>query len=496
MQNHQNNRIRKSFRLASIAIFPALLLVTGCGDGSGKSNLESGLSKLSKGDYNGAAKRLEISVRQFPDNATAWCNLGIVQLKLGLTEDAALSFKKAIDLDPSNQAPLEFLAQALIRMGKLDDARAALTKAGDFSPNSPRISAAIGVVEFHAGQNEMADTYWKQALNIDPNYAPAIYNLACLYRDRYGNKEEANRYFQQYLEIAGNDEHAKVAKAAMEGKTLTMQPPPGPPMPPQIAEPAKSKPMDPLVVSARKAIERQNYDEALDLLKQAMKKDPTDSDALWELAVLYDTHLQLPDKAAQSYQKFRTLFPADPRAGAKAEAPKRSIGPVAAPLPLQPPPRQVDARSAQEALTSGVRLYNLKDWDGAIAYYKRALEFDNGSADILYNLGLAYKAKGDLQTARDRFSDALKANSSMVKAGYMLAVVFREMKDTESAVAQLNKVVKAQPTYADAQCLMGFLYLDKGRPDLARKRFERYLQLDPDGESAKQVKEWLNKNRR
>lgn len=136
-----------------------------------------------------------------------------------------------------------------------------------------------------------------------------------------------------------------------------------------------------------------------------------------------------------------------------------------------------------------------KTGDGAIAYYKRALEFQNDSADILYNLGLAYKAKGDLQTARDTFLEAVRVNPAMVKAGYMLAVVYRELKDIERAFDQLNKVLAAQPNYADAQCLMGFLYRDKGRPDLARKRFEQYLQLAPNGEWAKQVKEWLSKNR-
>jgi Tfp pilus assembly protein PilF len=108
---------------------------------------------------------------------------------------------------------------------------------------------------------------------------------------------------------------------------------------------------------------------------------------------------------------------------------------------------------------------------------------------------LTYKAKGDLQTARDTFLRAVKANSNMVKAGYMLAVTCRELKDPEQAFEQLNRILKVQPNYADAQCLMGFLYFDKGQTDLARKRFERYLQLAPSGESAKQVREWLNKNR-
>jgi tetratricopeptide (TPR) repeat protein len=118
-------------------------------------------------------------------------------------------------------------------------------------------------------------------------------------------------------------------------------------------------------------------------LKQAVKKDAGNADALWELAVLYDRNLQLPDKAAQTYKRFKQLFPNDPRATDKAVASKQpETKPVQPPVPPPPPARKMDARSAQEALTKGVQMYNAKDWDGAIASYKRALEFDNESADM------------------------------------------------------------------------------------------------------------------
>jgi tetratricopeptide (TPR) repeat protein len=488
-------------------------LLSGCDICSGERDLDVGQARLAKGDYKGAVTRLERAVVKLPDNASAWCNLGVAQWKLGQLEQATVSLRKTLEIAPTDPEPLEFLGQVLTEAGKYDEARATLGQASQLWPNSPRIYTAVGVLEYKAGQDGIAQTYWTQALNIDPNYAPAIYNLARLNRDHLNNKDEADRYFREYLQIAGNDERAKIARAELEGKPAgaapsvqqPAQPPPEPrPIePPRIADTTKPKPIDPLVATARRAISKQQYDEALSLLKQAIKKDAGDADALWELAVLYDKYLQIADRANETYRKFKQLFPNDPRSGARQE-PKPGARPLPPPAPVPtpqppalppPPPRKADPRAAQEALTRGVKLYNAKDWSGAIAQYKRALEFQNDSAEIMYNLGLAYEAKGDLAMARETLLQAVKTNPGMVKAGYMLAVVYRELKDYERAIEQLNRVVTIQPNYADAQCLMGFLYFDKGRTDLARKRFERYLQLAPNGASAKQVKELLRRNR-
>jgi tetratricopeptide (TPR) repeat protein len=492
------------------------LLLAGCGGGSGEANIEEGLTKLIKGDYKAAAKKLQIALEKLPDNPTAWCNLGIAQWKLGQTDQAQVSLRKAADLDSNDPTPLEFLGGVLLQMQDLDEARKMLVKAGELSPNSPQIYTALGAVEFHAGQNGMAEAYFKQALAIEPNYPPALYNMGRLYRERMHNTEAAIQYFGKYIEVGGNDEHVKLARAELERQpsavvstprqstTEQTKERPTEQQRPAVEQPGP-KPADPLVASARRAIEKDNFDEALELLKQATRKTPPDPDALWELAMLYDKALHYPDKAAQTYQKFSQLFPNDPRA---AKPPRRPLPPAlpndlnAGSKPVQqkadiriPAPPKPDPRMARDAFNLGLKLQNAKNWDGAINAYKRAIEFGNASADVFYNLGLACKSRGDLQAAADAFIRALKSNPGMTSASYMLAVVYREQKEREKAIEQLSSLLRAQPNFAEAHCLMGFLYLDNKRPDLARKRFERYLQLAPNGESAKQVREWLSGNR-
>jgi Flp pilus assembly protein TadD len=70
---------------------------------------------------------------------------------------------------------------------------------------------------------------------------------------------------------------------------------------------------DTLLAKAREAIRREALDEALELLKAAVRNNPRNPDALWELAVLYDRRLHSPEEAAKTYRKFKEAFPDDPR---------------------------------------------------------------------------------------------------------------------------------------------------------------------------------------
>jgi len=50
----------------------------------------------------------------------------------------------------------------------------------------------------------------------------------------------------------------------------------------------------------------------------------------------------------------------------------------------------------------------LKDFDRAIGEYKLVLEFEPGNTLALYNLGIAYKSKGDYTSAREQWEKILK----------------------------------------------------------------------------------------
>jgi tetratricopeptide (TPR) repeat protein len=270
------------------------------------------------------------------------------------------------------------------------------------------------------------------------------------------------------------------------------------------------------VAEARSAVEKQAYDEALIMLNEAMKKDPANPDALWELAQLYQEHLDYQDSAAQMYRKFKQLFPEDPRSkekssGAPAPAPAGKP-PAAAPTPSgsRPPapaaprksggilsdsakaPSQADLEAAQEAFLQGLKYQKAQEWEPAIRSYKRALEHNRNFAEASYNMGLAYKDNGNRDMAKEALLYTVAVRPEMTRAGYMLAIVYMELKDNEKAIGQLERVLKREPNNARAHYLIGVAYRTELHFDKAKAHFERYIQLEPGEPPAREAREWLD----
>jgi tetratricopeptide (TPR) repeat protein len=116
--------------------------------------------------------------------------------------------------------------------------------------------------------------------------------------------------------------------------------------------------------------------------------------------------------------------------------------------------------------------------------------------DAYYNLGLAYQASSDLVRAKAAFRQALEYEPAMLNARYMLGLVYRDLNEDRDAIAALEAVLKANPNHADAHLALAYVYRKApSQSALARQHFERYLALEPNGESAASVRQWLQSGR-
>jgi hypothetical protein len=139
-----------------------------------------------------------------------------------------------------------------------------------------------------------------------------------------------------------------------------------------------------------------------------------------------------------------------------------------------------------------------KTADGARAekYYKEAIAIDP-------NLGQSYASLASLYNSEHRFDDATamstKANELMAGAGgtgnpealYNQAVIFWNQQKGPEAQAALEKAVAADPKMADAQYLLGIVYVNQNKLADAKKPFQEYLKLEPSGPHADEVKQML-----
>jgi tetratricopeptide (TPR) repeat protein len=73
-----------------------------------------------------------------------------------------------------------------------------------------------------------------------------------------------------------------------------------------------------------------------------------------------------------------------------------------------------------------------QEWDQAIFYYRKAIEFDRENPDYHYNLGIIYEIKGEWQTAAGEYEKAVRLKSDHVDALVALAelnsVIFDDRK--------------------------------------------------------------------
>jgi len=129
-------------------------------------------------DWHDDLRIYEVSVRQYPQAAMLWCNLGGLYFQRDDFDHAMADYQKAIDLDPS--APLYHLdlGNTLKLKGQLAAAETELRKAIALDPEYFQAYNDLGLVLELAGRNDEALTDFQKSLAIQPNYAEAMHSLA------------------------------------------------------------------------------------------------------------------------------------------------------------------------------------------------------------------------------------------------------------------------------------------------------------------------------
>ena len=113
------------------------------------------------GRHADAAELLSSHLGEHPDDADATCRLGLAQLNLGRPEEALETASAAVGLDPAGEWGHRLRAVALLRLRRVDDARAAVAEAS-----------------------------LREALRLEPENAVALHNLGITLLRRSRRDEE------------------------------------------------------------------------------------------------------------------------------------------------------------------------------------------------------------------------------------------------------------------------------------------------------------------
>lgn len=491
-------------------------LVAGC---HGRTpELETGLACFEKGDYPAAVRHFQRAAQRDHD-ATAYCNLGLAYWRMGATDDAIEALTMAADLESGDARPLLLLAEVLQDAGRWDAARDVMNKLQSGLPDNAELLTRAARLEYRAKNLDAAQALLESALKADPRYAPALYNMAVLARDRHGEPIMAMRYLSRYLTVATD----QVRIDRVHEELARLRQPLRPALPPSSSAASAAPPAPTgalvedapsavrLLEKARAAIEAQAYDEALVLLGQARSMDASNADVVWTLAGLYDLQLQQPRKAEGALRDLIARWPDDPRAALArrrldAAAPPQATATSRTAAAVEVPTVTSTTTSTSTTSTTAPRArptlaavwqqaqdaHTARRWDDAVALYEAVLQLDPKFAGAAYNMGLAQKERGDLDRARDAFAQATQLDPRMAKAFYMRAVVERERGERDAAIASAKQSLALQPRDDRSHYLLGLLYREAMRYDLARGHFQKALELARDRAAAEKARAGLD----
>ena len=117
----------------------------------------------------------------------------------------------------------------------------------------------------------------------------------------------------------------------------------------------------------------------------------------------------------------------------------------------------------------------------AIDSVNKAIELDPDNAEAHYFLGYIHYQQSEYKPAERELKKAIKINPYYTDAHNHLGLVYRETKDYDKAMAEFEAALKDK-AYRNPERIhlnMGFLYLDRGMVPEAVAQFQKSVAINP-----------------
>jgi len=150
------------------------------------------LAELEMGEFTEAAAQFESFVQRYPDYAAAYINLAIIHVQQERNDQALLMLSRALEIDNTNPVALN----------------------------------QLGLLKRRSGDFAAAENAWRSAIEANPDYAYAWYNLGVLYDLYLQNLPAALEHYQAYQDLNDSaDGDVTVARWIADLKSRIGDPP-------------------------------------------------------------------------------------------------------------------------------------------------------------------------------------------------------------------------------------------------------------------------------
>jgi tetratricopeptide (TPR) repeat protein len=359
-----------------------------------------------KDELQGALDDLQALMTRRPSDPVIRFNLGRAYLMRGNSQQAAIQFEEAIKIKPDYVQPQLSLAEILA--GKREFGRVIQitdevlqTEPANRQAQLLRTRALLGIGEFKTARNEL-----NGMLKDDPNLTEAKLQLAVLDN------------------VTQNPKGAEASYRAIYEKT---------------------KDSRALIGLAQSLVTQNRTEDAIKLLSDEVKRDPSRSD----YRIILGNLCVKAGKYNEAVSQYNEILKNDPKDS------------------------DTWVRLGETQRISG-------DKQAAMAAFKKALDVSPNNTNALLQLGMLYDGMGQYKESQPLYQRVLRTDAENGVALNNMAFVMAENGgDLDAALNMAQRAKQRLPQQLDVLDTLGWIYMKKNLSDSAIQLFREIVRQDP-----------------
>jgi tetratricopeptide (TPR) repeat protein len=424
-----------------------------------------------------ARESLERAIALDKSNIEAYARLADMYEKANMKEKAKATYEAMMALSPNDPQVYMTLGTYNLKAQKYSDALNLFVKSNGLQKSAQALEgiaicasalgqwekakdAAESAVQMDGGLSESRTVLYKAYMR-DSNYREAKKHLEVL-----ASKKPNNLEYWQNLATCAEKTNDTESMAQADQKIILLD----------------SKNVESRLRYAKYSVVKRDDDAAYKYFRELSVLTPSSPEVFKNLYVLAKGKSE-KSNALQYLQKYLTLNPKDGEC-------QRDLGDM---------------------------LYERKEYDGALAAYRMAIQIDpsikgfykryaeiviakgqtdevikalsgvikQGEADLstYTTLGMIYQKKAMYTNARDMYQKALQIEPSNVDALVSLAECYAQIGNIGDAVITYEQAVMMNPKASDEYKALGALYLRQNKTEQAMSAYQKYLDRKPGDEA-------------
>ncbi len=454
---------------------------------SPQASYQLGMAYLAKGDAAKATEAFNHVLSLAPDSADARYMLASLSMRKGDPGTAIVFLKQLLQQHPGAGQARLLLADAYRAQGNLDDALTEYRRLEAASPRSPVATLLAGLVLTQQGKTDEARQSFAKALELAPEYLPALEQLVDL---DLGEKQYAAAIQRVRDHLAKNPKlpglQLLLAKIFFAQKDMVQ------------AEAALRKaielePGSPAgyFLLARVYFSTHQEKMALANLEQVMAKDPNDISALMLTAIIREQQNEFP-AARDAYEKLLAINPKfAPALNNLAYLYSERLNQMDRAFELAQRARELVPNEPHAADTLGWILYKRHQLPWALNLLEESAAKLSTEPEVQYHLAMVHYMMGEETPARLALQRALQLSRDFPgadEARQCLSILDTDVARTSStARPALEKTLSARPGDPIALARLAILLEQDGAVDKAIDTWQAAVKT-----GASNVNAWMN----